>query len=452
MPTEIYHLRVLGQRAEELLEAAAEYGRFAEAVPDDLHRRGGAPLPCLMTFIQGKITHAGTLHAGNKAAEGSRRVNISEIDELIVPLRTVDLLELVAGPQKAVLREQLRRSGLIRGDAADALLSAVRALDPQLADYVERFQVDRQRIARLPDNVRRALAWEKETTATALSLAGIDRQELLRWRMPRDDGGSFLDGLEQARLREDAMIMNDMHVVPGFEYVRPVARSGAVFQSGDITLTLVLANHLALEEQLGADLLYFNETYQAFTLIQYKAMEARTGASAIFRLPNAQLAEEIRRMRMHLDALRQCEANDHCDGFRLLENPFFLKLCPRFDFEPGDPGLVKGMYLPLDYWDLLEADPRIVGSRGGRHVSFENVGRYFDNTSFIPLVANGWIGTNANQSAMLKPIVRELVEEGRSLTIAVARGGKKPPPAPGYIYDYGGESESEPEYVRIRRG
>jgi hypothetical protein len=451
MPTEIYHLRVLGERAEELLEAAGEYGRFAEAVPDDLHRRGGAPLPCLMTFVQGKITHAGTLQAGNKAAEGSRRVNISEIDEVITPLRTLDLLELVEGPQKAMLREQLRRSGLIRGDAADALLRAIRALDPQLADHLERFQIDRERIERLPGNVRQALAWEKETTATALSLAGIDRKELLRWKMPRDDGGSFLDGLQQARLREDAMIMHDMHVVPGFEYIRPVARSGAVFQSGDITLTLVLANHLALEEQLGADLLYFNETYQAFTLIQYKAMEARTG-SAVFRLPNEQLAEEIRRMRTHLDALRQCEPNDHCDGFRLLENPFFLKLCPRLDFDPGDTGLVRGMYLPLDYWELIETDPRIVGPRGGRHVSFENVGRYLDNSSFIPLVTNGWMGTNANQSEMLKPIVRELVEEGRSLTIAVARGGKKPPPAPGYIYDYGSESEPEPEYVRIYRG
>jgi hypothetical protein len=452
MPTEIYHLRVLGERAEELLEAAGEYGRFAEAVQDDLHRRGGAPLPCLMTFVKGKITHVGTLQPGNKAAEGSRRLNISEIDQLITPLRAVDLLELVAGPQKTVLRQQLRQSGLIGGDAADALVSAVRALDPQLADYVERFQVDRERIAKLPHNVRQALAWEKETTATALSLAGIDRKELLRWKMPSDDGGSFLDGLEQVRMREDAMIMHDMHVVPGFEYVRPVARSGAVFQSGDITLTLVLANHLALEEQLGADLLYFNETYQAFTLIQYKAMEAGTGSSAIFRLPNEQLAEEIRRMRLHLDALRQCEPNDRCDGFRLLENPFFLKLCPRLDFEPADPGLVKGMYLPLDYWNLLEVDPRIGGPRGGRVVSFENVGRYLDNSSFIPLVANGWIGTNATQSAMLKPIVRELVEEGRSLTIAVARGGKKPPPASGYVYDYGNDSEPEPEYVQIYRG
>lgn len=51
----------------------------------------------------------------------------------------------------------------------------------------------------------------------------------------------------------------------------------------------------------------------------------------------------------------------------------------------------------------------------------ENVGRYLDNTGFIPLVANGWIGITSAESALLKPMVRQLVEEGRSLMIAVAR-------------------------------
>jgi len=38
---------------------------------------------------------------------------------------------------------------------------------------------------------------------------------------------------------------------------------------------VIMANRLPLEEQTGADLIYFNEAYSAFVLVQYKAMEKR---------------------------------------------------------------------------------------------------------------------------------------------------------------------------------
>lgn len=452
MATEIYHLHAIGERGEELLEAEEYQGMFAEAVDNDLGgRRGGPPLPCLISFKQGRITHYGTLYVGNKAAEGAKRVNVTELSRLTTPVRTGDIVELVHDGLKSHVRDQLRRSCLIKGAAAEALLEGLRELDPPLAQHVERFEIERIRVERLPRRTRDVLALEKEAVGSALTFAGIDRREMLGWRMPDDDGASFLDGLEQVRMREDQMIMHDMSLVPGFEYIRPVARSAAFFSSGSVRLTLVLANHLALETQLGADLLYFNETYQAFTLIQYKAMEPGAASSAIFRLPNAYLEKELTRMRAHLEQLRACPPNGECESYRLLDNPFFLKFCPRVDFEPADTGLVKGMYLPLELWDRIEADPRKSGPQGGRLVSFDNVGRYFDNTSFIPLVANGWIGTSWHQSAMLKPIVRELAEQGRPLTVAVARDDKKPPPGAVSVNWRSKRREPEPEQVHIYR-
>lgn len=449
MALEIYHLRAIGDRGEELLEAHEQFGYFAEAVDDDLHRRGGPPVPCLMTFTSGKVTHSGTLYAGNKAAEGRKRINIGKVVQLRPPIRTAEIVDLVPAKVKASIREQFRSNGLIRGLAAEVVLEAIRKLNPELAREIDRFEIARERVSALPRKKREALAFEKEMVGTALSFSGIDRRELQDWSMPDHDDASFLDGLPQVRLREDAMIMNDMHHVPGFEHVRAVAKSAALFSTGDVTLTVVLANHLAIEEQLGADLLYFNETYRAFTLIQYKAMERGDMSTAIFRLPNKKLDEEIERMRRLQDNLSQAPPNAQCDGFRLLDNPFYLKLCPRIDFEPADTGLVKGMYLPLDYWDLIAADPRNVGPKGGKLVSFENVGRHFDNTTFIPLVANGWIGTTIAQSASLEPIVRELVGQGRSLTIAVARSRKKPPSQPSYVHDRARDEERQ--HVRIYR-
>lgn len=451
MAFEIFHLRIIGNRGAELLEAHEEYGRFAEAVDDDLHRRGGPPLPCLMMFTSGRITHSGTMYAGNKAAEGRKRINISKVEALGAPIRSADIVARIPGRLGSNVRDQLRSTGLIDGAAAIALLEAIRELDPRLAAEIDRFEAERTRIATLPARKREALAFEKEMIGTALSFSGIDRRELQNWSMPADENASFLDGLPQARLREDAMIMNDIQHVPGFQHIGAKAKSAVQFRSGDVTLTVVLANHLVIEEQFGADLLYYNETYRAFTLIQYKAMERGDRSTAVFRLPNRKLDEEIERMRRLQQNLSDAPRNDHSDGFRLLENPFYLKLCPRIDFEPADTGLVKGMYLPLDYWDLIAADPDKVGPRGGRIVSFDNVGRHFDNTSFIPLVANGWVGTTAAQSAILAPIVRELVSYGRPLTLAVSRSGKKkPPPQRSNIHRH--SHEEEQQHVQIYRG
>ena len=47
------------------------------------------------------------------------------------------------------------------------------------------------------------------------------------------------------------------------------------------------------------------------------------------------------------------------DGYRLSENPFFLKFCPRVVFNPDDKGLFKGIYLPLDLWKRSNAAGRL---------------------------------------------------------------------------------------------
>jgi len=38
---------------------------------------------------------------------------------------------------------------------------------------------------------------------------------------------------------------------------------------------IILANRMRLEEQTGADLIYFNATFRSFVMVQYKAMEMK---------------------------------------------------------------------------------------------------------------------------------------------------------------------------------
>ena len=155
-------------------------------------------------------------------------------------------------------------------------------------------------------------------------------------------------------------------------------------------------------------------------MVQYKAME-HEGGTPRFRLPNSQLERELKRMEALWAQFRDDSPDTGLDGFRLKENPFFLKLCPRIVFDPDDGGLVRGMYLPLEYWRRLERGPDITGRRTGKLVTFESAGRYFDNTTFAHLVAGGWIGTTVRQTAILDGVIREILKAGRTVTFAIKR-------------------------------
>src|SRR5439155_22102466 len=77
------------------------------------------------------------------------------------------------------------------------------------------------------------------------------------------------------------------------------------------------------------------------------------------------------------------------------------------------------MYLPLDLSKSLADDPVTQGPRGGRVVSYANVGRRLTNSEFITLVAKAWVGTTVPQSSLLEKVVRSVLETGKTVTIAV---------------------------------
>ena len=66
-----------------------------------------------------------------------------------------------------------------------------------------------------------------------------------------------------------------------------------------------------------------------------------------------------------LAVLQACPTDLSPDSFRLHENPFFLKVCKRQLFSPDDKGLFPGMYVPLELWKSLAADPATLGKEGG---------------------------------------------------------------------------------------
>lgn len=411
-------------RMDTFLECLAEERLFAEPVADFQHSRT-APLVCFVIGA-GKLTHIGLGRRGMRAGTGLSRLNIDKAEVLSEPVSVRKLLNRLPKRNAASVRKRFQSGGLLTEKGFSAVVETIRQIAPHASTLLDRFSGTRTvRIRRLSDKARENLAQQKEAVLTALSIAGLSRGPVQEWAISDETPVSFLDGLPSVRLREDPMVVNDLQNLPGFHVIETYPHGAAVFESEDTSerLTVILANRLPLEEQTGTDLIYFNETYQSFVMVQYKAMEREDRrnrpADAVYRLPDAQLKEEIDRMDAVLGTLKACGPNTDIGGYRLAENPFFLKLCPRLVFNPDDVGLVPGMYLPLDYWKLLENDPGIKGPRGGLRITYESAKRHFDNTAFTTVVSKAWVGTTPSQSQVLQDVIRETLKTGKAVAIAI---------------------------------
>ena len=219
------------------------------------------------------------------------------------------------------------------------------------------------------------------------------------------------------------MLLADFSTVPGFEAIREASHYGSkVFEKAEnpaVRLTVIMANRFPLEQQTGADLIYFNEAYSSFVMVQYKAMEKGKDHPEFRWQAGDQFAQEIARMDALFSDLGKIPSGSHPDGYRFSYNPFFLKFCPRVVFNPDDKGLFKGIYLPLDLWRRADTAGRLKGPNGGKVLTFENVGRRINNSEFVTLVSGAWVGTSIEQSAILGPLIREVLASGKTVTLAI---------------------------------
>jgi hypothetical protein len=219
------------------------------------------------------------------------------------------------------------------------------------------------------------------------------------------------------------MLLSDFSTFPGFETIEEATHYGSkVFeneQDPSVRLTVIMANRLPLEEQTGADLIYFNEAYRSFVMVQYKAMEKGKEEAEFRWQAGDQFLQEVDRMDALLVELNKIASGGNPDGFRFSSNPFFLKFCPRVGFNPDDKGLFKGIYLPLELWRLLDKEGRLKGSRDGNVLTFSNVGRRINNSEFVNLISGSWVGTSIEQSAILGKLIRDVLSTGKTVTFAI---------------------------------
>jgi len=414
-----YVLVLEADRAQSLARCISHGEVFAQPVPDFAHGRT-ALLVCFVV-IDGRLTHIARGKRGLRAGTELRRLNVLEPEAVTVPIDVDRLISDVPARYRLAVTSRLQSGGVLPHRSSEVLAEVVRAASNDASRLLDRLSASRRaQIEGLSLAARKALAFQKEAVANAMLFGGLDTASLQAWSPTSGaERASFLDGLPEARLREDPMVINDMLNVPGFDLVRTMPYGAAVFEQQSVRLTVIMTNRQPLEEQLGTDLIYYNEMFRAFVMVQYKAMdqgedEDRPG----FRVPNAQLDAEIGRMDRAITELGTHGMDDGAQSYRLCTNPFFIKLISRLVLSPDESRMLSGMYFPLDYWRRLAVDEATLGPRGGRRVTFDNAGRWLDARHFATLVGGGWLGTNVKQSDSLTAAIRASIESGRALALA----------------------------------
>jgi hypothetical protein len=381
---------------------------------------------------------------------------MTTLDGLERPIPFEQIVKRLPSKLQAPLKRVVANGGLLPPKTLKAVVDVLSEMDTKLGAKLNRLSSSRdQLIAALGDKEKANLAVQKETLSAALEIAGVGTHEILEWTPASEKRISFLDGLPGTRVREDVMLHTDLTNLPGFAAIQDAPYIAArTFQSesdSTVRVTVIMANRLPLEEQTGADLIYFNEAYRSFILVQYKAMEKGAKEPEFRWMHGDQFTSEIERMDDLLKELRKIEPDADPDGFRFSNNPFFLKFCSRLIFNPDDRGLFPGMYLPHGLWKSLAASERLKGAQGGNVLTYNNVGRRLSGSEFTNLVRGSWVGTTVTQSASLEEMIRSVLETGRTVTFAVKRSRTPDPISVGEAVPELGEGEAiSPEEVPIQ--
>lgn len=313
----------------------------------------------------------------------------------------------------------------------DELIQAIHRLRPQISQALDGLEQAAQRSPlSFQNNVFETLQQEKDAYNLTIRLAGFESvglSSVTSWRAYQSDSQqpeSFIETIAPIQdvspihVYEDRAIDNDAEIFGDWDRVGGYVTGERVFRQNDQVLSITNVNRTRIESTLGVDLLYYQHEYKSFVLVQYKRMEHETGG---FRYrPGSSYEQEFKRMKEFKQKYApDYSAPNEISQYRLSQDAFYFKLHEGEIFSPLETGLSKGMYIPFDYWETFIDSPTAKGSRGGINVSYDNIGRYLNNTDFITLVKSGWIGSRGSITGIIETIVEPLIAAGRSVTIGV---------------------------------
>ncbi len=399
----------------------------------------------LLCFSESTIDYIAIAKKGKRVVTSKSRIEFSSM----INLSAISIAGVEARLSEKIKRFFIKASRGIGGAIPDAtwlgLIDDIKLQRPNLVGEIQRLlSLRRYAGFHLSGDTAEIFLQEREALGISLDIfAGNNklRDRVLAEWAPSEDTvseldeknstaslstpiaghSSFLKGISHRYIQEESAIQHDLLNWPGMSSSHVAGIT--VFEQGNRRLEVIYANRNKLENTLGVDLIYYNEEYELFVLVQYKLMR-KEGESTVYR-PDKQLKIELERMdRFHGSNRLNAPIESH-EQYRLNADGFMLKLVPNSGLKPSSGELIKGMYIPREYMHFLCGDQGGKGPKGGSQITFENAPRYFTNSQFAASIHAGWIGTRGIQTVGIRSMIKEYYETERSLMVAYEYSTKK---------------------------
>ena len=307
------------------------------------------------------------------------------------------------------------------------LLNAVKRLRPGITDQLDALIRKREEERRIEGDSPRLLRLmeQRDAIGLALDVASLDRQGILREANydKTDSAKSALDLLDQEPLQEQDLIRKDEQIFK--KLLMGDMRAARFIGPGKREVRVYVYDKKPLETVLGVDLLIYQESYKSFLLLQYKNMEqvsAARGQTWSYLVDN-QIHQQITAMEKGLVAIqRQANLPQGFNDWRLHSGPFYFKFCETTRPNARDDALVGGITLGLDHLSHFLTLPDATGKHGGRRVGYENCPRYLNNTQFVNLAREGWIGCDQKGYQLITEVLTANKAGGKTAMLAVIEG------------------------------
>lgn len=299
---------------------------------------------------------------------------------------------------------------LFTARSTDIILNAVAHASDEARHLINNLSLRRDPITGL-DGMR--LREERDAVSTCLDLAGLSRfnkplsdsSEDVRLGQAFGALGSNLSSL----INEDDLITHDLRKFDMRSEISQLSPSAFVIQDQGIRLTVINVNRKRLERVHGVDLVYYDETRDQATAVQYKRLEGVKKSKVAEKWVYHRKAELEKQLELMHHPPRQAAGSS--EEWRMSPSPTFFKFVKAEDFDPRDDKLLWGMYVPSDYLALGIRDESFnTGPRGGFEIHRHNT-RYLSRSVFVELVRGGWIGTSKTDKSSLGRMVKELAAD-----------------------------------------
>jgi hypothetical protein len=364
-----------------------------------------------------QINYIAKFKKSGRVATKIDRLSFTDVAPLTTPIEIKSLIEEIPRRFKKHIEKQISEGvNRISAGVYSAIRKFINENYPDVALEIDRILFDlAQTHTSYSGNSVETIAYEKDAISLSLRVSGFTNNDIPRWEQ-KDDSAPFISGFEDVVIREDPMVIHDSQVFGDWSKIKQFIVGAAEFTNGKDKLTIMNVNRHKIEETLGVDLIIYHHKFRSYILIQYKRL-TKDGNTLSYRPTDRSYRSELERM-------VEFQANSHktevksANDYRLNNDFFYFKLCPAQITNPLSTEMIKGMYLPLTYWEVLMKSKDTEGERGGRVINYENTHRYINNTLFIELVQNGWVGSQIENTELITRRIIEAVDGKRSVILA----------------------------------